>query len=155
MDPEARLLPVGKGEVLRVGKDGVVFAVGDPVVPAWRAAERLAKDGGPSLTVVNARWVKPLDRELLAQFVKAGTKLVTVEENQLAGGFGSAVVEALEEIGVIADVRRLGIPDHFVPHATQAEQRMELGLDEDGLFASFREHAGVKGEVVPLATRSA
>ncbi|HEX2798373.1 MAG TPA: transketolase C-terminal domain-containing protein, partial [Thermoanaerobaculia bacterium] len=155
MDPELKLLPVGKGEVLRVGKDGAVFAIGDPVVPAWKAAERLAKGGGPSLTVVNARWAKPLDRELLAQFVKAGTVVVTVEENQLAGGFGSAVVEALEEIGVTADVKRLGIPDRFVPQATQAQQRQGLGLDEDGLLASFREHAGSKAEVVPLATRSA
>jgi 1-deoxy-D-xylulose-5-phosphate synthase len=155
MDPELKLLPVGKGEVLRVGKDGAVFAIGDPVVPAWKAAERLATEGGPSLTVVNARWAKPLDMELLAQFVKAGTKVVTVEENQLAGGFGSAVVEALEEIGVAADVKRLGIPDRFVPHATQAQQRQALGLDEDGLLASFREHAGGKGAVVPLATRSA
>jgi 1-deoxy-D-xylulose-5-phosphate synthase len=154
MDPELKLLPVGKGEVLRVGKDGLVFAVGDPVVPAWRAAERLVKEGGPSLTVVNARWVKPLDRELLAQFVKPGTKVITAEESQLAGGFGSAVVEALEEIGVAADVKRLGIPDRFVAHATQAEQRKSLGLDEDGLLASFREHFAAKGDVVPLATRS-
>jgi 1-deoxy-D-xylulose-5-phosphate synthase len=141
--------------VLRVGKDGVVFAIGDPVMPAWRAAERLVEEGGPSLTVVNARWVKPIDAELLAQFVKPGTKVLTVEENQLAGGFGSAVVEALEEIGVIADVKRLGIPDRFVPHATQAEQRRELGLDVDGLRASFREHLVSGGDVVPLATRSA
>src|SRR5512141_135549 len=155
MDPELKVLPVGKGEVLRVGKDGAVFAIGDSVVPAWKAAERLAKGGGPSLTVVNARWVKPLDRELLAQFVKVGTVVVTVEENQLAGGFGSAVVEGLEEIGVAADVKRLGIPDTFVPHATQAQQRHALGLDEDGLLAAFREHVGGKGEVVPLATRSA
>jgi 1-deoxy-D-xylulose-5-phosphate synthase len=150
MDPEAKVLPVGKGEVLRVGKDGVVFAIGDPVVPAWKAAERLAKEGGPSLTVVNARWVKPLDRELLAQFVKKGTKVLTVEENQLAGGFGSAVAEALEDIGVLADVKRLGIPDAFVPHATQAEQRKSLGLDEDGLLAAFRDHVLPKGDVVPL-----
>jgi 1-deoxy-D-xylulose-5-phosphate synthase len=81
--------------------------------------------------------------------------VLTVEENQLAGGFGSAVVEALEEIGVSAKVHRLGIPDRFVPHATQAEQRRELGLDEDGLLAAFREHLAPKGALVPLATRSA
>src|ERR1039458_8361037 len=107
------------------------------------------------MTVVNARWVKPLDRELLAQFVRPGTKVITAEESQLAGGFGSAVVEALEEIGVAADVKRLGIPDSFIPHATQAQQRQALGLGEERLLASFREHAGGKGEVVPLATRSA
>jgi 1-deoxy-D-xylulose-5-phosphate synthase len=145
MDPEPRPLPVGKGEVLRVGKDGVVLAVGDPVVPSLRAAERLAASGGPSLTVVNARWVKPLDVELIAHFVKAGTKVVTVEESALAGGFGSAVLEALEGLDVRADVRRLGIPDRFIPHATQAEQRQELGLDEEGLAASFRAHVSGPG----------
>ncbi len=140
MDPDPRPLPVGKGEVLRVGRDGVVVAVGDPVVPSLRAAERLAAAGGPSLTVLNARWVKPLDVELIAQFVRQGTKLVTVEESALAGGFGSAVLEALEVLGVRADVKRIGLPDRFVPHATQAEQRRDLGLDEEGLAATFRAH---------------
>ena len=130
--------------------------IGDPVLPALKAAERLAAEGGPSLTVVNARWVKPLDRELLAQFVKPGTPVLTVEENQLAGGFGSAVVEALEEIGVRADVRRLGIPDRFVPHATQAEQRRELGLDEDGLARVVPGASRPEGRRSSLvATRSA
>ncbi|MBL8115719.1 MAG: 1-deoxy-D-xylulose-5-phosphate synthase [Acidobacteria bacterium] len=162
MDPQLRTLPVGKGEILRVGKDGVVFAIGDPVMPALRAAERLAVQGGPSLTVVNARWVKPLDTELLTQFVKDGTKLITVEENQVMGGFGSAVLEALAERGIRADARLVGIPDAFVAHATQAEQRAELGLDEAGLLATFRSHvegagrapgsnAGNIANVVPLS----
>lgn len=152
-DAAPKVLPIGKGEVLRVGKDGVVFAIGDPVMPALRAAERVAVEGGPSLTVVNARWLKPLDVELLRQFVKPGTKVLTVEENQLAGGFGSAVLEALEELGIAADVKRIGIPDRFVPHATQAEQRRDLGLDEEGLTASFRTHVAGKGNVVPLVAR--
>jgi len=151
MDRDLKILPVGKGEVLRVGKDGVVFAIGDPVVPAARAAERLAAEGGPSLTVVNARWVKPLDVELVQQFVKPGTKVMTVEENALAGGFGSAVLEALEELGVPAAVKRVGIPDRFIQHATQAEQRSDLGLDEDGLLARYRDHfIGRKAEVVRI-----
>lgn len=152
-DAAPKILPIGKGEVLRVGKDGVVFAIGDPVMPVLRAAERVAVEGGPSLTVVNARWLKPLDVELIRQFVKPGTKVLTVEENQLAGGFGSAVLEALEELGIAADVKRIGIPDRFVPHATQAEQRRDLGLDEEGLAASFRAHVAGKGNVVPLVAR--
>jgi 1-deoxy-D-xylulose-5-phosphate synthase len=153
MDPQLRTLPVGKGEILRVGKDGVVFAIGDPVMPALRAAEKLAVQGGPSLTVVNARWVKPLDTELLTQFVKDGTKLITVEENQVMGGFGSAVLEALAERGIRADARCVGIPDAFVAHATQPEQRAELGLDEAGLLATFRSHVEGAGRanVVPLS----
>ena len=154
LDPEPKLLPVGKGEVLRVGKDGVVVAVGDPVVPALRAAERLAAEGGASLTVVNARWVKPLDVELLSQLVKPGAHVFTVEENAVAGGFGSAVTEALDGLGIAARVRRLGIPDRYVPHATQAEQRADLGLDEEGLLRSFREGTGGAG-VVPLRPRAA
>ncbi len=154
LDPEPKLLPVGKGEVLRVGKDGVVVAVGDPVVPALRAAERLAAEGGASLTVVNARWVKPLDVELLSQLVKPGATVFTVEENAVAGGFGSAVTEALDGLGIAVRVRRLGIPDRYVPHATQAEQRAELGLDEEGLLRSFREGTGGAG-VVPMRPRAA
>jgi len=151
LDPVARPLPVGKGEVLRVGKDGIVLAVGDPVIPAWRAAEKLAAAGGPSLTVVNARWVKPLDRELLSQLVREGTRVLTVEENALAGGFGSAVMEALEEMEISARVKRLGVPDRFVPHATQQEQRHELGIDEEGLAAAFQAwFAPARGTVVPL-----
>ncbi len=153
-DPEPKLLPVGKGEVLRVGKDGVVLAIGDPVIPALRAAERLAADGGASLTVINARWVKPLDTELLAQFVRPGATVFTVEENAVAGGFGSAVSEALDALGIVAPVHRLGIPDHFVLHATQAEQRAELGIDEEGLLRTFRARTAAQG-VVPIRTRVA
>ena len=148
------MLPVGKGEVLRVGKDGVVFAIGDPVLPALRAAERLAADGGASLSVINARWVKPLDRELVAQFVKSGTTVFTVEENAIAGGFGSAVSEALDALGIVAPVHRLGIPDRFVPHATQAEQRSEIGIDEEGLLRAFRARTAGPG-VVPIRARAA
>jgi 1-deoxy-D-xylulose-5-phosphate synthase len=103
--------------------------------------------------------VKPLDRELLSQLVRDGARIVTVEENALAGGFGSAVMEALEEMGISARVKRIGIPDRFVPHATQQEQRKELGLDEESLGAAFQEwFAPAKGTVVPLslgAVRSA
>ena len=127
---------------------GVVIAVGDPVVPSFRAAERLAAGGGPSLTVVNARWVKPLDVELIESLVRDGTRVITVEENARAGGFGSAVSEALETMGVTARLKRLGIPDRFVPHATQTEQRREIGLDEEGLLREFE--AFFAGETVPV-----
>lgn len=150
MEPEPKILPVGKGEVLRVGKEGVVLAIGDPVLPALKAAERLAAAGGPSLTVINARWVKPLDLELIQQFVRKGTNVITVEENALAGGFGSAVLEALEALGIEARVKRVGIPDRFIAHATQAEQRRDLGLDENGLHETFANHVLGEGKVVPL-----
>ena len=154
LDAEPKLLPVGKGEVLRVGKDGVVLAIGDPVMPSLAAAERLAAEGGPSLSVINARWVKPLDTELVAQFVKPGTPVFTVEENAVAGGFGSAVSEALDALGIVAPVHRLGIPDRYVLHATQAEQRAELGIDEEGLLRTFRARTTGAG-VVPIRARAA
>jgi 1-deoxy-D-xylulose-5-phosphate synthase len=154
LDPEPKLLPVGKGEILRVGKDAVVVAIGDPVLPALKAAERLAAEGGASLTVINARWVKPIDTELLAQFVRNGTTVFTVEENAIAGGFGSAVSEALDALGIVAPVHRIGIPDRFVPHATQAEQRAEMGIDEDGLLGTFRKKTA-GGGVVPIRARVA
>jgi 1-deoxy-D-xylulose-5-phosphate synthase len=153
-DPEPKLLPVGKGEVLRVGKDGVVVAIGDPVLPALAAAGRLSAEGGASLTVINARWVKPLDTELLSQFVKPGTAVFTVEENAVAGGFGSAVSEALDALGIVAPVHRIGIPDRFILHATQSEQRAEMGLDEEGLLGTFRAKT-TGGGVVPIRTRAA
>ena len=151
MDPELRILPVGKGEVLRVGKDGVVFAIGDPVVPAWKAAERLAKEGGPSLTVVNARWVKPLDRELLAQFVKSGTKVLTVEENQLAGGFGSAVVEALEEIGV---VRRREEDRHSRPVRSRTRRRRSSARRSDSTRTASSPRSASISAARPRSCRS-
>ncbi len=154
LDPEPKLLPVGKGEVLRVGKDGVVLAIGDPVIPSVKAAERLAGEGGASLTVINARWLKPLDTELLAQFVKPGITVFTVEENAVAGGFGSAVSEALDALGIVAPVHRVGIPDLFVAHATQVEQRAEIGIDEEGLLRTFRARTAGPG-VVPMRTRAA
>ena len=106
---------------------------------AAQAAERLAAEGGPQLTVVNARFVKPLDRELLASQLAPGTRLMTVEENALAGGFGAAVMEAVSELGV-ADVRveRLGIPDEYQPHGSQEILRARLDLDVEGILRRAR-----------------
>ena len=132
-------LPVGKGEVLRRGRDGAIWALGPRVYPALRAAERLASRG-VDLTVVNARWVKPLDRELLAETVGPGSRLVTVEDHNVMGGFGSAVLEAISEMGIPeVEALRLGVPDRFIPHATQKEQWEEVGLDEEGISRQARE----------------
>ncbi|MDV7396572.1 transketolase C-terminal domain-containing protein, partial [Arthrospira platensis SPKY1] len=93
-------LAVGRAQVLRQGADGLVWAAGTMATEALRAAERLATEGGASVTVVDARFVKPLDRELLASQVKQGIRVMTVEENALAGGFGSAVMEEVAALGV-------------------------------------------------------
>ena len=134
-----RVLPVGRAEVLRGGRDGLVWAIGTVATDALHAAERLAAEGGPHLTVVNARFVKPLDRELLAAQLAPGTRLMTVEENALAGGFGAAVMEAVAGIGVRdVLVERLGVPDEYQPHGSQEILRARLDLDVEGILRRAR-----------------
>ena len=139
MDAPPRALPIGKAEVLRTGRDGLIWAIGTMASEALRAAERLAADAGPDLTVVNARFVKPLDVELLAAQLRPGVRLMTIEENALAGGFGSAVEEAVATLKV-ADVQieRLGIPDEFQPHGSQEILRARLDLDVEGIMRRAR-----------------
>ncbi|MFT3917235.1 MAG: 1-deoxy-D-xylulose-5-phosphate synthase [Anaeromyxobacteraceae bacterium] len=147
LDPEPQALPVGKGRIVRnvPGKPDVcVFAVGTTVRPAVAAAEALAADG-LAVTVVDARFVKPLDVELLVAEVGRAGRLVTVEEGCLPGGFGAACLEALEERGLVADglpVRRLGLPDAFITHGDAAKQRAELGFDQAGIARACREIVG-------------
>jgi 1-deoxy-D-xylulose-5-phosphate synthase len=135
MDAPPRALPIGKAEVLRQGRDGLVWAIGTMASEALRAAERLAAESGPDLTIVNARFVKPLDAELLAAQLRPGTRLMTVEESALAGGFGSAVEEAVTALKV-PDVliERLGVPDEFQPHGSQEILRARLDLDIEGIM---------------------
>jgi 1-deoxy-D-xylulose-5-phosphate synthase len=136
-----RELPVGEGELRREGTEAVVVAIGSTVVPAQQAAEELAAEGR-SVAVINARWLKPLDGELIVKWAEKTGRLLTVEENVLAGGFGSAVLEHLQEHTpeLLARVRfrRLGIPDAFVTQGTQAELRAELGLDAAGIARALR-----------------
>lgn len=137
-------LPVGKGEIVREGRHGAIWALGPRVGAAMEAAGRLAAEG-LEVTVVNGRWVKPLDRELLAATVAAGSRLITVEDHNVMGGFGSAVLEAISELGILGvDVLRLGVPDRFIAHATQAEQWREVGLDADGILRAAREFFGAR-----------
>jgi len=139
MEGPPRPLPVGRAEVLREGRDGLVWAIGTLATEARRAAERLAGEGGPDLTVVNARFVKPLDTELLASQLAPGRRLMTVEENALAGGFGAAVMEAIAALGARdVAVERLGIPDEFQPHGSQEILRARLDLDVEGIVRRAR-----------------
>jgi 1-deoxy-D-xylulose-5-phosphate synthase len=139
MSGAPRPLPVGKAEGLRRGKDGLVWAVGTMASEALSAAGRLAAEGGPDLTVVNARFVKPLDVELLAAQLHPGSRLMTVEENALAGGFGSAVMEAVASLKVPdVAVERLGIPDEFQPHGAQEILRARVDLDVEGIMRRAR-----------------
>lgn len=139
LDQTLAPLPVGRAEVLRAGNDAAVLALGTMVQPALEAARLLEAECGISLAVINARFVKPLDHELIRELAQKHLCLITIEENALQGGFGTAVLELLEEQGQ-AGVRvlRLGYPDSYIPQAEQHELREMLGLDSTGIAASIR-----------------
>ena len=133
LDSELRELPLGRGSVVREGSDVAVFALGKPASAAVEAAEMLA-EYGVSCRVVNPIFVKPLDVDLLLDAARRVGRIVTVEENVLAGGFGSAVLEALSESGLKdTAVHRIGMPDSFIEHGTAADQRRHLQLDAQGI----------------------
>ena len=138
-------LPVGKAEVLREGKDVVIWAIGSMVQSALKAADKLAEQG-ISAGVVNMRFAKPLDKELLVAHAKTYGKIVTLEEGVLAGGVGSAVLEALNEAKLLqtCQVLTLGIPDEFVLHGDKKLLLRDLHLDVDAIAAQAA--ALVKGE---------
>ena len=133
LDEEFRLLEIGKGELLREGSDAVLFAIGAPVYPALKAADIL-KEKGISVAVINARFVKPLDVDLLMEWARKTSVVVTVEENAIQGGFGSAVLEMFEERGFFPKrIKRLGLPDKFIPHGKQSQLRRLVGIDAEGI----------------------
>ena len=127
------MLPFGKGEIRRQGKGVAILAFGTLLYPALQAANAL------NTTVVNMRWAKPLDTELLLQVAASHDALVTVEEGALMGGAGSAVLEALQDAGVILPVLRLGVPDVFTDHGDPSKIMSMLGLDSAGIEASVRQ----------------
>ncbi len=120
-------LPIGKAEVLRQGDDLLLLGYGSMVYPALQTAEILSEHGIEA-TVVNARFAKPLDTELILPLAQRLGRVVTLEEGCLMGGFGSAVAEAILDAQVTASVLRLGVPDVLVDHATPAQSMATLGL---------------------------
>lgn len=139
LDQKLTQIQIGRSELLRQGSQAAVLALGTMVRPALEAAQSLETEVGISLAVVNARFVKPLDVELILELAKKHGCLITVEENVLQGGFGTAVLELLEEHGLSGvRVLRLGYPDSYIPQAEQDELRAMLGLDTAGIAASIR-----------------
>ena len=133
-----KVLETGRAEIIRDGGDLAIFAIGSTVYPALAAAGALEKEGIRA-RVVNCRFVKPLDAELLVASASSLQRVLTVEENVLMGGFGAAVLELFEEHGVFGvKVMRLGITDEFVEHATQDELRAKYGIDESGIAEAAR-----------------
>jgi 1-deoxy-D-xylulose-5-phosphate synthase len=142
MDAELQSLPVGKGEVLREGADAVIFAIGAEVWPAVQAAEMLAAEN-INVAVINARFIKPLDDELIAKYCTPHAKVITVEEGSLAGGFGSAVMERVQQLGIEnVDFHRIGIPDEYVHHGAQDVLRAQYDLDAKGIAKRVRDFVG-------------
>ena len=129
-------LPFGKGEVRRQGQRIAILAFGPLLYPALQAAERLGA------TVVNMRWAKPLDTELLLQVAAGHEALVTLEEGAVMGGAGSAVAEALAAAGVVKPLLQLGLPDEFIEHGDPARLLSLQGLDAAGIEASVRQRFG-------------
>ncbi|NDJ18254.1 1-deoxy-D-xylulose-5-phosphate synthase [Myxacorys almedinensis] len=120
-------LPIGKGEVLRQGDDILLVAYGSMVYPAMQTAEILTEHGIEA-TVINARFAKPLDTELILPLAQQIGRVVTLEEGCLQGGFGAALLEAMMDAEVVVPVTRVGVPDLLVDHATAEESKAELSL---------------------------
>jgi 1-deoxy-D-xylulose-5-phosphate synthase len=137
--PQPCRVPVGKGRMLATGQDVLIIAVGSMAYPALEAARMLAKEG-ISAGVLDPRFVKPLDNDLILREAGAVGKVLTVEEGVLQGGFGSSVAELLADEGMgIVSVRRMGIPDRFVEHGTREELLDDLGLTPHGIAGQARD----------------
>jgi 1-deoxy-D-xylulose-5-phosphate synthase len=136
-----RALEIGKGEMLAEGTDAAIIALGSMVLPSLEGA-RLLAERGISAAVVDARFLKPLDADLIVKVAKSVDLVVTVEENTLRGGFGSAVAGCLEEAGVRKPLHMLGIPDRFVEHAARSELLADLGLTARGIADGVVEALG-------------
>jgi 1-deoxy-D-xylulose-5-phosphate synthase len=131
--PEPQLIPVGKAELLKDGSEVAILGLGPMTTLAVELAERLERDGY-SAAVINPRFVKPLDREMLAEYADRVAAFVTFEDHVKMGGFGSAVLEALEELGSNLPVVRIGWPDHFIEHGKVDDLRAKYGLTVDAAF---------------------
>ncbi len=138
LDPEYREIPLGKAEILREGKDLTIMAIGSMVYPSLNAADRLEAEGR-SVGVVNCRFAKPMDQRLGDLALVSGRVLV-VEENIRQGGFGSAILELFNDLGLTdVQVRRIGLPDEFIEHGPPDLLREKYGLDSSGILKAARE----------------
>jgi 1-deoxy-D-xylulose-5-phosphate synthase len=153
MDETLHEIPIGKGEVVRYGEDVAIIALGATVAPSLEAAAKLASQGIETI-VVNARFAKPLDKELIIDLAGRIKNIITIEENVLAGGFGSSVARLLQESGINdIIIKNIGVPDEFVEHGTQAILRAKYGLDADGIARQVVEMLSGSAADSPLKTK--
>jgi 1-deoxy-D-xylulose-5-phosphate synthase len=143
----AQPIELGRSQVLRWGTDGAVVALGPLLEMALEAADHLAEQG-LQITVINARFIKPLDVELLGRVFRECKFVLTLEEAALAGGFGSAVLEAACDHGwELPRMKRLGIPDQFIEHGERDELLADLGISLDQVVKTCLELAGCESAV--------
>ncbi|HOL05366.1 MAG TPA: 1-deoxy-D-xylulose-5-phosphate synthase [Syntrophorhabdaceae bacterium] len=138
LERELREIPIGTWEILRNGGDLTIVASGNTVYPCLAAAQIL-HENHIDCTVVNGRFIKPMDRELLIDVANRTKKILTVEENTVIGGFGSGILEVLSEEGIVVPVKRIGIPDMFITHGTQKTLRKRIGIDTEGIVRKVLE----------------
>jgi len=134
---DAQALPVGKAELLEKGKDGLLIAVGTRTRDALAACEALRNEHGKKLSLLNLRFIKPLDEEIIVAHLKNNRPLLVVEEGSAQGGVGEAIVALAARHGWHGPFENLGIPDAFPAHGTQAEILRDLGLDAAGIGAAL------------------
>jgi 1-deoxy-D-xylulose-5-phosphate synthase len=154
IEREVQPVELGQAEILEWETDGMLLACGAMVGTCLRVAERLRNLYGLRVGVINARFVKPLDRETISKAIEECGFVLTVEEGCLMGGFGSAVLEAANEAGLsTTHVRRLGLPDRYVLHAERDEQLAEIGLDVEGVARAALELTRAVGMSIPELVR--
>jgi 1-deoxy-D-xylulose-5-phosphate synthase len=144
------LIPIGKSEIITEGHDVAILAIGSMVNYAMKVNDKL-KNEGISSEIVNMRYVKPLDTNLLDELSENFQKIITLEENSIIGGFGSAITEYFIDKNYKNDILRLGLPDKFIEHGTQAELHHLLGIDPEGILnqiKNFFETRNISKEVL-------
>jgi 1-deoxy-D-xylulose-5-phosphate synthase len=139
VESEFSCIPFGKWEVMKDGDDLTIMGCGPIVHACVLAARELEDEENISCAVLNGRFVKPMDIDLLTRYAAKTGRLVTIEENSVIGGFGSGVMEALADAGVAVPVKRIGLPDRFLPHSTPALLKKEIGIDKDGIKKTIRQ----------------
>jgi 1-deoxy-D-xylulose-5-phosphate synthase len=147
IEKDMHALPIGKGELRREGRRVAILAFGTLLKTALEVGAEL------DATVANMRFVKPLDDELVAQLARGHGLLVTLEENVVMGGAGSAVAESLAARGIVVPLLHLGLPDRFVDHGDQNQLLASVGLDREGILAAIR--ARLAAGAPPASIRAA
>jgi 1-deoxy-D-xylulose-5-phosphate synthase len=140
LDAEFKKLEIGKSEILREGGDFAILALGSMVYPCMEAAEKL-EPMGLSATVINARFAKPLDEELICCLAAEKQFLVTAEEGTEAGGFGAQVAALLHDRKITASILRIAVPDRIIPHGAPSLLHAKYGLDADGIVERIKAYA--------------